>query len=50
MIFGISGTNRTVSNREVAVYRVVRKERLDCTSGSVHVNLYLDFRMAYPQK
>ena len=28
MIFGISGTKRTVRNREVA--RGVRKERLDC--------------------
>ena len=32
MIFGISGTKRTVRNRERCTpYRGVRKERLDCT-------------------
>ena len=32
MIFGISGTKRTVRNREVSYYRGFRKERLDCVS------------------
>ena len=31
-------------------HRGALKERLDCTSGSIHVNLYLDFSRAYPQK
>ena len=50
MIFGISGTKRTVRNREVSVLWGARKERLDCTSGSIHVNLYLDFSRAYSPK
>ena len=31
-------------------YSGVRKKSIDCTSGSGHVNLYLDFSRAYPQK
>ena len=30
MIFGISGTKRTVCNREVSVLKRCHKERLDC--------------------
>ena len=30
MIFGISGTKRTIRNREVPYYGGVSKKRLDC--------------------
>ena len=39
MSFGISGTNRTVRNREVSDYRGVHMERLDSIVQRMHTNI-----------